>query len=45
LRIVLARTQEDADAPYALALLRASGHAAAPPSNVMNSRRLVQAVI
>jgi hypothetical protein len=43
-RVVRSRIHEHPDAPHALALLRAraqNGHAAAPPSSVMNSRRLM----
>ena len=40
-RIVFVKGRQHADPPHALALLRpaATGHAAAPPSSVMNSRR------
>ena len=45
-RIVRGRGQEHADAPHALALLRARGerpNAAAPPRTPRNSRRLMSA--
>jgi hypothetical protein len=42
--IVFVERHEHADAPHAVALLRArwSGQAAAPPRSVMNSRRFIQ---
>jgi hypothetical protein len=44
LRIVFVERHEHADAPHAVALLRAraaNGHVAAPPRNVMNARRRI----